>query len=292
MKFLKEKQDIEQFLNETENFFLDCDGVLWRGKEIIPGVKETLEFLRKKNKNLFFITNNSANTREEYQIKFKSKFGLDVSKDEIYTSGYCASVYLKHQLDFKKKIYVIGSSSLKKELKSLDLSVHEEDHTGASYNEEEMSKIKIDKDIECVLVGYESNLNNFKLAFAHQIFQQNENVRYIATNLDATLPYGNTFLPGTGSVMGFLNVVLKREPDYVCGKPNKELFNVIKTQFKNLDLEKSCMIGDRLDTDIKMGINAGISTLCVLTGVTQLKDLETNEVKPTYVLNSIVELNN
>jgi len=164
-------------------------------------------------------------------------------------------------------IYVIGSSSLKKELKNLGLSVHEEDHSNEVYSEEEMSNIKIHKDIGCVLVGYESKLNNFKLAFAHQIFQQNEDVRYIATNLDATLPYGDTFLPGTGTVMGFLNVVLNKEPDYVCGKPNKELFNIIKSQFKDLDLERSCMIGDRLgnflysiflkfffflDTDIKM----------------------------------------
>jgi ribonucleotide monophosphatase NagD (HAD superfamily) len=107
---------------------------------------------------------------------------------------------LSKELSFKKKIYVIGSESLKKELKENNLNVFQDDHSEKKYDEEEMSTIKVDEEIGCVLIGYESKFNNFKMvfhslfslvkAYAHQIFQQNKECLYLVTNEDATLPYG------------------------------------------------------------------------------------------------------
>lgn len=278
---------MEELIKETDNFFFDCDGVLWKGSHTIPKALETLENLRSKNKKLFFITNNSSNTREEYQKKLKTRFNMDVKKEEILTSGYSVALHLS-SISFKRKIYVIGSNSLKTELKQEGLNVFETCHNNEMFNEEEVSKMKVDEEIGAIVVGYDNKLNNFKLAYAHLCFQKIKDCLFIATNLDSTFPYGDILLPGTGSIVNCVSTFLGRKP-LVFGKPEIYLFKHLNEKY-NIDLKKSVMIGDRLDTDILMGKNSNVKTILVLTGVTKKEDLKTNNIHPDYIIESIASL--
>jgi len=96
--------DHKEFLSNFDNFLLDCDGVLWLGNKIIDGIPKTLEFLRKQGKKLIFVTNNSTQSREEYQQILKC-FNIFCDLSEIYTSGYAAAQYLKKREFTKKNIY-------------------------------------------------------------------------------------------------------------------------------------------------------------------------------------------
>lgn len=236
------------------------------------------------------LTNNSSKTRTEYRHHLHNKFGLDVLKEEILTSGFAAALYLQSIKFYERKIYVIGSNSLRNELKDAGLKVFDEDHTKHEYHEEEMSKLKVDPEIGCVVIGYDKCINNFKFAYAHQVFQRNPDCLYIATNCDATLPYGDVFLPGTGASVNYFSTVVAKKP-IVCGKPEPNLFRHLE-QTHNVDLKRSIMIGDRLDTDIKMGVDANVLTALVLTGVTTMEQLQHTSHTPTYVLESLAVLKN
>lgn len=280
---------MEKLIETTDNFFFDCDGVLWKGTHTIPKALETLEYLRSLKKNLYFITNNSSNTREEYQKKLYSRFNMNVKKEEILTSGYSVALHLS-SINFTKKIYVIGSNSLKKELQEIGLNVFEKCHNNETFNEEEMSKIQVDSEIGAIVVGYDNKLNNYKFAYAHLCFQQNPECLFIATNCDSTFPYGDVLLPGTGSIVNCLSTILNQKP-LIFGKPEKYLFQHLKDKFK-INLEKSVMIGDRLDTDILMGINSNVKTILVLSGVTKRQDLEKSKIEPNFIIESISSILN
>jgi phosphoglycolate/pyridoxal phosphate phosphatase family enzyme len=279
---MNEEWIAKDILHKVDNIFLDCDGVLWRGSHVIPKTVETLEFLRSRQKQLYFITNNSSATRSEYQKKIHDKFGIDVKKDEILTSGFAACLYLK-SISFVGKIYVVGSNSLRSELREAGFDVYDVSHDQMEYKEEEMSQTKVDGDIGCVIVGYDNKINNYKLAYATLCLQHPKSL-FVATNTDATLPYGGVFLPGTGCIVNSLATSVGRKP-IVCGKPEPILFLHLRDVF-GIDLKRSIMIGDRLDTDIKMGMDASVMTALVMTGVTQCIDLE-HDIQPTYVLSSL-----
>jgi 4-nitrophenyl phosphatase len=265
MKVLETNQEKFDFVEEFDTFLLDCDGVIWQGHETISGVIQVLAKLRQMNKRLIFVTNNSSKSRFSYLEKF-SKMGIDASAEEIFGSAYCAAYYIKNRVNLQgKRVYVVGMNGITEELDSLDVP-----WCGAQQDNDNitdialMGQVSMENDVKAVLFGLDVNLNYKKLAkaFTHL---QDENVHFLATNSDLTFPVNGTVYPGTGALLAALSAPLHRKP-IVLGKPHQTMLDCIIDK-NHLIRHRTCMIGDRLDTDIAFGKTGDIKTLLVLTGI-------------------------
>ncbi|CAG8552988.1 8797_t:CDS:2 [Acaulospora morrowiae] len=288
---LSSRKDYESFLEKFDTFLLDCDGVLWHGNTLLPGVREVLALLRQKGKRLIFVTNNSAKSRASYSLKFK-KLNIEANENEIFGSAYITAYYLKNILKFpkEKKIYVIGESGITEELdlEGIRFCGSSEDNDG---NDIDFNNIYPDPTVGAVLCGLDTRINYKKIAKAFNYLYSNPDCLFLLTNDDSTIPYNGTLYPGTGSLVAPLIKSLNRNPDAVMGKPNKPMMDCITNEFQ-LDVERTCMIGDRLDTDIQFGINGKLKTLLVLTGVSKEHDIliENAPIVPDYYLPSLGDL--
>jgi phosphoglycolate/pyridoxal phosphate phosphatase family enzyme len=270
------------FRMNFKNYIFDCDGVLWKGSTLIPGVIETLKVLKSKNKKLLFVSNNSTSSREEYLQKFK-KFGIDfIEKSDIINSGYIAALYASK---LKKKVFVIGMDGLIQELKEENIEILENSFLIKEFKD--MKLLSTENQVGAVVVGFDLNINYTKLALAHALLKDKD-VEFIATNTDSTFPMENGTLPGTGSIVSSIVTSTNRQP-IVLGKPNLEMLNILLQKF-NLNPLETCMIGDRLDTDILFGKNGNLHTILVLSGVSTLEDVENSLIKPDLVIESIADL--
>ncbi|CAG8618372.1 17896_t:CDS:2, partial [Dentiscutata erythropus] len=144
-----------------------------------------------------------------------------------------------------------------------------------------------DPEVGAVICGIDYQINYKKLAKAVNYLKTSSDCIFLVTNDDATFPYRNFIGPGTGSIAASLIKALDRKPDAIMGKPNKPMMDCITQKFK-LNIERTCMVGDRLETDIQFGINGGITTLFVLTGIAAEKDILVSDapIIPDYYMSS------
>ncbi|KAI8826594.1 HAD-like domain-containing protein [Fimicolochytrium jonesii] len=284
------KGKISTFIDSIDTFLFDCDGVIWSGSHVIDHVREVLKTLRQKGKRLLFVTNNSTKSRQAYAKKFAS-LGIDASAEEIFGSSYAAAYYVANFLKFPKdkKVYVVGMAGVQEELASEGVaSVGGESDIENLGSMDEMGTIQPDPSIGAVLLGFDLNINYKKLAKAFTYLHSNPDCHFLATNSDSTFPAGKSIYPGTGALLAALTTPLGRQPT-VLGKPHQTMLDVIVAKY-HLDKEKTCMIGDRLDTDIEFGINGGLKTLLVMTGVTTPEGLAASKVQPDYCISSLGHL--
>lgn len=277
-------------INKVDCFIFDCDGVIWRGDSVIDGVPETLDMLRALGKKLIFVTNNSTKSRAGYLGKFTS-LGLNVGAEEIYSSSYAAAAYLE-SINFNKKVYVIGETGI---LEELDLK-------GIQYMggpEDADKKVKLakgeymehDHDVGAVVVGFDRNINYYKIQYATLCIRENPDCLFIATNTDAVTHLTDAQeWAGNGSMVGAIKGSTKKEP-IVVGKPSYFMLDNIATQF-GLNKDQICMVGDRLDTDILFGKNGGLTTTLVLSGVTTEETLLSpeNTIHPDFYMDQLSSL--
>ncbi|KND03007.1 phosphoglycolate/pyridoxal phosphate phosphatase [Spizellomyces punctatus DAOM BR117] len=286
-KELNSKEEIEAFIDSIDTFLLDCDGVIWSGNHVIDGVQEVLDLLRAKGKRLLFVTNNSTKSRAAYLKKFAS-LHINASVDEIFGSSYAAAYYIANVLNFPKdkKVYVIGMSGIREELASEGIR-----YAGAEDDNENladmslMSSIHPDPEIGAVLLGFDLNINYKKLAKAFTYLHADDQCHFLATNSDLTFPAGGTVYPGTGALLAALAAPLERKP-LVLGKPHQPMLDVIVAKY-HLNKDRTCMIGDRLDTDIEFGKKGGLKTLLVMTGVTNPDKLKRSPIQPDCYISSL-----
>ncbi|GAA5928737.1 uncharacterized protein JCM15063_003954 [Sporobolomyces koalae] len=287
---LDTRQDLEKLVDRYDNFLFDCDGVIWEGDEIIGQSRETLEYLRQRGKRIFFVTNNATKSRQANKQKF-DKMQIEAQVDEIFTSAYAAAAYLKHVLKFPndKKAYVIGERGLEEELDAVGIK-----HSGGTDPDDnvfvdlmDFSSIVEDREVGAVVCGLDMHINYKKIAKAHRYLKENEGCLFIATNLDSTFPTHGSVYPGAGSTIAPLMCCMGKDP-LVIGKPEGAMLESI-VQSHSLDKSRTIMVGDRLDTDIKFGVDGGIDTLMVLTGVNKRPDFEKEGAVavPTYVVDGL-----
>ena len=119
---ITQPEEFKALLDSVDTFLLDCDGVIYHGANVVPGVKDTLQMLRKAGKKIIFVTNNAAKSRPQY-LKTFEKLGIEAYTEEIFGSGYAAAVYLSSILKFPKdkRVYVIGEAGLEEELDSVGI---------------------------------------------------------------------------------------------------------------------------------------------------------------------------
>ncbi|EMR08465.1 hypothetical protein PNEG_03293 [Pneumocystis murina B123] len=293
-KHLITKSDYRNFLSKFDTFLFDCDGVLWKGTELLPNVQQTLNFIRLKGKSIAFVTNNSLKPREEYQKKFM-ELGLDVKLDEIFNSSYSAALYLKNVIKFpkEKKIYIIGGEGLEKELnrQGIEYIGGTDPSERRDIKTEDFENLKLDPSVGAVLCGLDLHINYLKYSRALR-YLENEKVLFLITNSDSTYPASGGLFPGTGSCSAPLLNSSGRKAIFL-GKPNPEMLQAIESKFK-FNKSRTCFIGDRIDTDILFAKNSGIKSCLVLTGISKedviLKN--TSNIMPDYYMEMLGNLLN
>ncbi len=267
-------------------------GVIWHGNQLIPGVVQLLEYLRSKGKRILFVSNNSTKSRHAYRSKFVS-LGITASEEEIFGSAYAAAVYISRVLQFPKdkKVYICGMKGIQDELDAEGVQwVGGEQDSDNIPDIAHVDQIKPNPEIGAVLFGLDVNISYTKYAKAFTYLHSNPDCHFIATNTDLTFPAGGTVYPGTGALLSALSAPLKRQP-LVMGKPHQPMLDAIVAKL-HLNTERTCMVGDRLDTDIAFGKHGGLKTLLVLTGVTHLKELNgcPSDHIPDYYIDSLSDL--
>jgi 4-nitrophenyl phosphatase len=267
--------------------------VIWIGNKILPNVLETISFLRSQGKQLIFVSNNSTKSRKQYKKKFE-KLGIKVDETDIFGSSYSAAIYLSRVLHFPKdkKVYVLGEKGVEEELQDEGIQfvggTSMEDRE--NFEEKDYDEIKPDPSIGAVLCGLDQHISYKKLSKALMYLRQSPDVLFIATNLDSTYPTHDTLFPGAGTTTTIPLQYASRRTAITCGKPSQTMMDAIFARYE-LNRERTCMVGDRLDTDIKFGLQGKLGgTLLVLTGVNKLEDCAKEGVFPKYVVDAFGDL--
>ncbi|XP_016397928.1 glycerol-3-phosphate phosphatase-like [Sinocyclocheilus rhinocerous] len=285
-----------QLLDSVDCVLFDCDGVIWRGDQAIPGAPEVISSLKKNGKRVFFVTNNSTKTQQMYADKL-GKLGFDVTADEVFGTAYCSAVYLKNVCQLDGKVYLIGSNAMRQELEDVGIRPVGVGPDPVSGVQKDWANVPLDKEVQAVLVGFDEHFSYMKLNRALQ-YLCNPDCQFVGTNTDTRLPLeGGKAVPGTGCLLSAVETAAQRQAQ-VVGKPSNFMFECVASQF-GLDPERCLMVGDRLDTDIMLGSNCGLKTLLTLTGVSTVAEAEANQksecpqqqkMVPDYYIDSIADI--
>ncbi|MEV8566759.1 HAD-IIA family hydrolase [Streptomyces sp. NPDC051322] len=248
-----------------ESWLTDMDGVLMHEGVPVPGADAFIRRLRESERPFLVLTNNSIYTPRDLSARL-SRIGLDVPTENIWTSALATANFLENQHP-GGTAYVIGEAGL-------TTALHD-----AGY-------ILTDVDPDFVILG-ETRTYSFE-ALTKAIRLINKGARFIATNPDSTGPSAEGDLPATGSVAALITKATGKDP-YFVGKPNPLM---MRTGLNTIGAhsESSAMIGDRMDTDVLAGLEAGMETFLVLTGLTQPADVERYPFRPTRIVDSIADL--
>jgi NagD protein len=248
-----------------KNYLMDMDGVLVRGRTAIPGADEFIARLNAQNIPYLVLTNNSLYTPRDLAHRLRTS-GLEVPEDRIFTSAIATSRFLKDQLP-NGTAYVIGESGL----------------TDAIHR---INYVMTDHDPDYVVLGETHGYNFTNITIAVRLVSAG--ARFVATNPDASGPSEEGIVPATGAMAALIETATGIAPFFV-GKPNPLMMRSA-LNYLGVHSEDTVMIGDRMDTDIVSGVNSGMDTTLVLTGVTRRVDVERFPYRPTHIAESIAHI--
>ena len=243
-------------LQGTKIAIFDLDGVIYRGKDLIPNVDKNIKRLKDQSIIIAYNSNNSTATRQMYADLLK-KFNISSETSDFYTSASITAEEIT-RIRPNSNIFVIGEIGLREELKA-------KGHQIIS-SESEYSKV------DFVIVGLDREFNYHDLATAQRCILEGKALFY-ATNDDATLPIKNRILPGAGVMVKAVEVCTGVKPITIFGKPQPTGIELILRKY-NISPKHAVMFGDRLNTDIIAGNRTGVKTILILTGVTSSKMIE------------------
>ncbi len=250
----------------NKNVLSDLDGVIYRGKELIPGAKEFVERLRKNGNRFLFLTNNSEQTAGDLRKKLEV-MGIDGLLDANFvTSAMATALFLDSQ---KKRgtAFVVGGNGLVNELCRIGYSITEDSP-------------------DYVVVGKTKEFNFEMLQKAIEFIGRGS--RFIATNPDVLDPVEGGFEPAAGSLLAPIEKATGKPP-FIVGKPNAIMMTIAR-KILGAHSEDTIMIGDRMDTDILGGLESGMKTCLVLSGVSTEKTVEQFSYRPDYIFNHVGEI--
>ena len=253
--------DVSKF-KDINLYLFDMDGTLYLGNRLYDFTKELLATIKATGRRYMFMTNNSSKSVADY-IKKLEKLGIPAQREDFITSSQATAYYLKkHHPD--AKLYVCGTRSLVKELETEGFTVTE----------------NLDE-VECIVLGNDQELTFKKLEDICKILLSRD-VPYIATNPDYVCPTEFGSVPDCGSFIDMLYNSVKKRP-VVIGKP-EPLMPLLAMERTGYKREEAAVIGDRLYTDVKSGVNAGAVSVLVLSGEATMDDLKTSDVTPDIIL--------
>ena len=258
-----------ELLKSMKLFLFDMDGTLYLGNQLYPFTIELLETIKKCGGRYLFMTNNSSKSVNDY-IKKLHNLGIASTREDFITSSQATAYYL-HKYHEGQTLYVCGTESLKEELRMEGFTVTTE----------------LEK-VQCIVMGFDTELTFQKLHDVSYLLLTRPNLPYIATNPDLVCPTEFGSVPDCGSVCIGIKNATGKEP-VVIGKPSA-LMPQLAMERLGIGKEQSCVIGDRIYTDVKSGLNAGITGILVLSGETTQQILDASEDKPHLVLQDAGEI--
>ncbi|MGW9112030.1 MULTISPECIES: HAD-IIA family hydrolase [Microbacterium] len=251
--------------DEIECWLTDMDGVLVHEERPIPGASELLAQWRDTGTPFLVLTNNSIFTPRDLSARLRAS-GIEVPEENIWTSALATAAFLKQQSP-GGSAFVIGEAGIL-------TAMHE-----AGF-------IMTETDPDYVVIGETRNYSFEALTKAVRLI--NNGARFISTNPDATGPSAQGVLPATGAINALITKATGKEP-YIVGKPNPMMFRSALNRI-GAHSENTGMIGDRMDTDIVAGIEAGLHTVLVMTGISSRASIEQYPFRPDEIVSSVAEL--
>lgn len=248
-----------------KNYLIDMDGVLVKGKELIPGADEFIEKLKASGSKFLILTNNPLYTQRDLEHRLKAS-GLNVPAENIFTSAIATAKFLQSQRP-NGTAFVIGETGLTQAL-------------------HDVGYVQTDTHPDYVVLG-EVNSYNFEIV-TRAVRLINDGALFIATNPDATGPLESGIVPATGAMAALIEKATGKAPFFV-GKPNPLMMRSAM-RYLGVHSENTVMVGDRMDTDIVAGVMSGLETILVLSGVSSMADVEQFPYRPGRILNSVAEI--
>lgn len=258
-----------QLLLQKKLFLFDIDGTLAIGNDLLDGTAQLIAYLRASGRKVFFTTNNSTKSREDY-VAYFAKQGVVVAKEEILTAGMLTLLFCKENLP-QKKIFLMGTPSLKKEMEKEGLSITE----------------VYEEDVECVVAAFDTTLSFQKLEDASRLLRKKE-VLFLASNPDLCCPTTFGAVPDCGSICTMLTNATGREPKYL-GKPYPDIVKQCQ-RMDGISAQETVLVGDRIYTDMACAENAGVDGILVLSGEATENDAYDCGLQIPYVFQGVHEL--
>jgi 4-nitrophenyl phosphatase len=252
-------------LAQIKAIISDMDGVLWRQSTPLPGLNDFFDFLHAHDIGYMLATNNSARTVAEYVEKLAG-FGIQTPPERIVTSGVATALYLQERQP-GARVYAVGMPGLERTLAEYGFTL-------------------ADEDVDFVVAGIDWTLTYDKIATANRLIRQG--AAFIGTNPDRTFPSPNGPMPGAGTVLASIQTPSYTEP-VVIGKPSPLMFELALKRL-NVQPAEAAMLGDRLETDIAGGADAGMKTIMVCTGIHTRADLPGSPFQPDAVFDDLPAL--
>jgi len=258
---------------------LDLDGTVYLGETALPGAVEAIAELRRRGKRTLFVSNKPLEKRGVYAAKL-TRLGIPTSEESVITSAYVLGRHLARTAPHLR-LYVIGEENLRAELRGHGLTVLDE---LAGQNPQAV----IDPaGIDAVVVALDRTLDYRKLNTAYQALKAG--AHFFATNPDSTCPMPGGDIPDAGATIAALTHLTGRSVDLLAGKPSPLTVQVAMAEL-GVAPERCLMVGDRLETDIRMGQEAGMRTAVVLTGVSSRADVGRMAQPPDWIIENLAEL--
>ncbi|WP_339226093.1 HAD-IIA family hydrolase [Oceanobacillus sp. FSL K6-2867] len=255
-------------VEDYDVYSFDLDGTIYVGDTLLPGVVETLDYIRSKGKKVRFITNSSSLSREECKERLE-KFGLTIQLEEVVTALYLTGLYFREQ-HAAARVYVVGDDQVKKELHRQYVETTD-DANKATH----------------ILVGHDRNFSYDKIQHAMNAIYQG--AKLIVINPDPFCPVPDGYIPDTMSFAKAIEVAGGRAIDQIIGKPTPFYADRL-LELSETNPDRILIVGDRLETDIMLGQAHGFATCLVLTGVASKQDTQQSIIKPDYMIESLSEL--
>lgn len=248
--------------NSKKGFICDMDGVIYHGNRVLPGVVEFIDWLKKEKKEYLFLTNNSGYTPRELQQKL-ARLGLEVSEEHFYTSALATAAFLKEQAP-GCSVYAIGEAGLLNALYDAGITMND-----------------VNPDYVVMGEGKAYSLDTLTKA----VNLVNKGAKLIGANSDISGPIENGIAPACRALVAPVELATGKQA-YFCGKPNPLM---MRTGLNLLGCHsgEAVMVGDRMDTDIISGMECGMTTVLVLSGVSTRETISTFAYRPTVILDGV-----
>lgn len=249
-------------------YLLDLDGTVYLGDQLIDGAADAILRLRARGRRLVFLTNKPLYSRSDYARKL-TLLGIKTTRDQVINSSYVLASHLAKS-DPGAKVYAIGEPPLLEELTDAGLSICDDTDQ-----------------IEYVIAAFDRSFDYNKLNIGFQAIMNG--AHFVATNPDRTCPVKGGEIPDAAGVIAALEATTGKKVEIVFGKPSALMVSAAIDRL-GVEHNKCIMVGDRLETDMKMAKDSGLIAILTLTGVTSRSQLASSEIQPDYIINDISEL--